>query len=98
MNILSLELERAMSPPNIGQNTLEAVNPEELYNVICGAASQDPVQIKASANRLKQLLELAGTFDALSEIANQRNLPVQVRQQSIIQLKNSSLGHWKSRK
>lgn len=44
------------------------------------------------------MLEMAGTFDALSEIAAQRSLPVQVRQQSIIQLKNSSVGHWKSRR
>lgn len=73
-------------------------SPEEVYNVICAAASQDPVQLKASAERLKELLEMPGTFDALSEIAATRTLPLPVRQQSIIQLKNSSLNHWKSRK
>ncbi|KAF7790859.1 hypothetical protein EIP86_001817 [Pleurotus ostreatoroseus] len=73
-------------------------SPEEVYNVICAAASQDPAQIKASSERLKQLLEMAGTFDALSEIAATRTLPLPVRQQSIIQLKNSSLNHWRSRK
>ncbi|KAI0347520.1 ARM repeat-containing protein [Trametopsis cervina] len=87
-----------MSPPNPSSHLPENVSPEELYNVISAATSQDPGQIKASSDRLKQMLEMAGTFDALSEIAAQRNLPLQVRQQSIIQLKNSSLGHWKSRK
>ncbi|KAJ3559178.1 hypothetical protein NM688_g492 [Phlebia brevispora] len=73
-------------------------SPEEVYNVICAAASQDPAQIKASSERLKQLLEMAGTFDSLSEIAATRTLPLPVRQQSIIQLKNSSLNHWRSRR
>ena len=73
-------------------------SPEEVYNVICAAASQDPAQMKASAQRLKELLDMAGTFDYLSEIAATRTLPVPVRQQAIIQLKNSSLNHWKSRK
>ena len=66
--------------------------------VIVAATSQDPAEIKASSDRLKQLFEMSGVFDALSEIAAQRSLPLQVRQQSIIQLKNSSMGHWKSRK
>ncbi|KAI0693596.1 ARM repeat-containing protein [Cytidiella melzeri] len=87
-----------MSPPNPTSATPQDVSPEEVYNVICAATSQNPAQIKASSDRLKEMLEMAGTFDALSEIAAQRGLPLQVRQQSIIQLKNSSLGHWKSRK
>ena len=56
-----------MPPPS--SQPPQNVNPEELYNVICAAASQDPAQIKASADRLKQLLEMMGTFDTLSEIA-----------------------------
>ncbi|KAI0755466.1 ARM repeat-containing protein [Irpex lacteus] len=87
-----------MPPPHLTSQTPQNASPEEVYNVIVAATSQDPAQIKASSDRLKQLLEMAGTFDALSEIAGQRSLPLQVRQQSIIQLKNSSLGHWKSRK
>lgn len=79
-------------------NEPERSSPEEVYNVICAAASQDPARMKASTDRLKELLEMAGTFDALSEIAATRTLPVPVRQQAIIQLKNSSLNHWKSRK
>lgn len=85
-----------MPPPS--SHEPQHVNPEELYNVICAAASQDPAQIQASSERLKKMLEMVGTFDTLSQIAAQRTLSTPVRQQSIIQLKNSSLGHWKSRK
>lgn len=85
-----------MPPPT--NKEPEHVNPEELYQVICAATSQDPAQTKASSDRLKQIFEMVGVFDTLSQIAAQSNLPVHVRQQAIIQLKNSSLGHWKSRK
>ena len=76
----------------------QSVNPEELYNAICDAASQDPVKIKNAYDRLTRMLEMVGAFDTLAQIATQRDLPLSVRKQSIIQLKNSSLGHWKSRK
>lgn len=85
-----------MPPPS--SHEPQHVSPEELYNVICDAASQDPAKIKASSDRLKAMLDMVGTFDTFSQIATQRNLPLPVRQQSIIQLKNSSLGHWKSRR
>lgn len=86
-----------MNPPKLGVQT-ETVNPEELFNVISGAASQDPARLQASSKRLKELLDMSGTFDGLSEIASQRALPLAVRQQSIIQFKNSALSHWRSRK
>ncbi|OBZ76700.1 Importin-11 [Grifola frondosa] len=76
----------------------QSVSPEELYNVMCGAASQNPAQVQQSATRLKELLELFGAFDTLHEIAAQRTVPLQVRQQSIIQFKNTALGHWRARK
>lgn len=76
----------------------ETFSPEELYNVLCGAASQDPAQVQESAKRLKEILDLPGAFDTLYEIAAQRTVPLPVRQQSIIQFKNSALGHWRSRK
>ncbi|KIP12739.1 hypothetical protein PHLGIDRAFT_97377 [Phlebiopsis gigantea 11061_1 CR5-6] len=85
-----------MPPPS--SHELQSVNPEELYNAICDAASQDPVKIKNAYDKLKRMLEMVGAFDTLSQITTQRNLPLPVRKQSIIQLKNSSLGHWKSRK
>lgn len=76
----------------------ETFSPEELYDVVCGAASQDPRQVQASAARLKELLELPGAYDTLHEIAAQKTVPLAVRQQSIIQFKNAALSHWKSRK
>ena len=77
---------------------LQPVDPQELYNVLAGAASQDPVLVKASADRLKQMTEMLGTYDGLSHFAAQRDIPLVVRQQSIIQLKNSALSHWRSRR
>lgn len=74
------------------------VSPQELFQVICDAASQDPVKMKVSTDRLKQLLDMTGSFDALSEITVQRSVPLQVRQQSIIQLKNAVSVHWRSRR
>lgn len=76
----------------------EHISPEELYSVFQGLASQNPQLIKASEKRFKAMLDMFGTFDALNAIATSRNLPLAVRQQSIIQFKNAALGHWKSRK
>ncbi|RDB22808.1 Importin-11 [Hypsizygus marmoreus] len=78
--------------------TVEHVSPTELYDVMAAASSQDPTQVQASSKRLKQMLDMFGTFDALHEIAAQRAVPLVVRQQSIIQFKNAALNHWKSRK
>jgi hypothetical protein len=77
---------------------LESVSTQELYDVMCNAASQDPARVQASANRLKQMLELFGTFDSLQEIAVQKPVQLHVRQQSIIQFKNAVLNHWRSRR
>jgi len=77
---------------------LESVSPAELYNVITAAASQDFVQVQASTSRLKEMLDLSGAYDALHEIAAEKSIPLQVRQQSIIQFKNVALTHWRSRK
>lgn len=74
------------------------VSPDEVYQVITGAASQDPVQIKTCTDRFEQLLQMRGTFDALHVIAAQKTVSLHVRQQAIIQFKNKALGHWKSRK
>lgn len=75
-----------------------SVRIDELFQVICNAASQDPAKMKASTDRLKALLEMPGCFDALSEIADKRDVPLEVRQQSIIQLKNAVGQHWRSRR
>ncbi|KZT12770.1 ARM repeat-containing protein [Laetiporus sulphureus 93-53] len=76
----------------------ETVSPDELYDVLCGAASQDPAVLQSSAMRLKQMLQLFGAFNILHEIAAQKTVPLPVRQQSIIQFKNAALGHWRSRR
>ncbi|KAJ7368449.1 armadillo-type protein [Mycena albidolilacea] len=71
---------------------------EEVYQVITGAASQDPTLFQASSKRLKEMLDMFGVYDALHEIAAQKTVPLQIRQQSIIQFKNVALTHWRSRK
>ncbi|KAF7352662.1 Importin N-terminal domain-containing protein [Mycena venus] len=71
---------------------------EEVYQVMTGAASQDPALFQASSTRLKEMLDMFGIYDALHEIAAQRAVPLQIRQQSIIQFKNAALTHWRSRK
>ncbi|KAH9947240.1 ARM repeat-containing protein [Amylocystis lapponica] len=76
----------------------ETYSPDELYNVVCGAASQNPAQMQASAERLKAILQLSGALDTLHEIAAQKPVPLPVRQQAIIQFKNTALGHWRARK
>ncbi|KAJ3548466.1 hypothetical protein NMY22_g1252 [Coprinellus aureogranulatus] len=77
---------------------VETVDPVELYEVITGACSSDQARIIASGKRLKEMLEMFGTFNALHDIASQRNQPQPIRQQAIIQFKLAALSHWKSRK
>ncbi|KAM5532278.1 hypothetical protein V8D89_014036 [Ganoderma adspersum] len=84
-----------MSPPAQAPPQ-EPVSPEELYNVVCGAASQNPAQVQESTNRLKELLTRPGAYDILHEIAAQKTVPLQVRQQAMIQFKNATTGHWRS--
>ena len=76
----------------------ENISSEELYNVVCGAASQDPAQLQTSSKRLKELLDSPGALDILHQIATQRDVPLAVRQQSIIQFRNGINNHWRSRK
>jgi hypothetical protein len=83
--------------PKLGPVT-HVVDPQELYRVITQASSQIPVEVQASSKRVKELLDYFGTFDGLHEIAANRSVPLPVRQQSIIQFKNSALNHWRSRK
>lgn len=77
---------------------VETVNAQELYQVLVDASSQDPVRVQVSSKRLKQMLDMFGTYDALQEISVQKTVPTSVRQQAIIQFKNGALGHWRSRK
>lgn len=77
---------------------VETVNVQELYQVLVDASSQDPTRVQSSSKRLKQMCDMLGTYDALQEIASQKTVPTPIRQQAIIQFKNSALGHWRSRK
>ncbi|KAJ2930226.1 hypothetical protein H1R20_g6892, partial [Candolleomyces eurysporus] len=77
---------------------VETVSPAELYEVITGACSQDQARVQASGKRLKEMLEMFGTYSGLHEIASQRNYPLPIRLQAIIQFKLTALNHWKSRK
>ncbi|KAF9534185.1 armadillo-type protein [Crepidotus variabilis] len=91
-----MDLGANRSRPMGGQ--IQIVNPTEVYEVILGACSADLTILQASSKRLKFLVEMFGTFDALQEIASRQDLPLAVRQQAIIQFKNSVLNHWRSRK
>ncbi|KAI0677486.1 ARM repeat-containing protein [Trametes maxima] len=62
-------------PPHAAPPT---VSPEELFNVVCGAASQNPAQVQASATRLKELLEIPGAYDLLQEIAATKTVALEV--------------------
>ncbi|KAG1815549.1 ARM repeat-containing protein [Suillus subaureus] len=86
-----------VNPSKLGVVT-KVVDPQELYQVITQASSQNPAEVHASSKRVEELLDYFGTFDGLHEIAATRSVPLPVRKQSIIQFKNKALNHWKSRK
>lgn len=77
---------------------IQPVSPDELYQVMLGASSQDPAILKQSSERLKQMISMLGALDALQTIAAQPQVPKAVRTQSAIQLKNAIPGTWRSRK
>ncbi|KAK2466318.1 hypothetical protein APHAL10511_001960 [Amanita phalloides] len=81
-----------------GGVTIETVSPQELFQVIADATSENPLLVQQSSKRLKEMVDMFGTFDALHEIASQKHLSLYIRQQAIIQFKNAALGHWKARK
>lgn len=76
----------------------DRVSPEELYNVLCESASQDPVKMRIASTRLKDMLDQPGSWNLLQEIASQKSVPLPVRQLSALQFKNRALDHWRSRR
>lgn len=78
--------------------SVETVNPQELYQTIVDASSQDPSRVHSSSTRLEQMSHMLGTIDALQEIAIQRSLPLPIRQQATIQFKNLVSASWRSRR
>ncbi|KAK0206374.1 armadillo-type protein [Desarmillaria ectypa] len=91
-------MDTAPDRPAASAVTVPEVSPAELYEVLVGATSQDPALLRESDKRLKQMMGLYGTFDALHDIASQKALPLPVRKQAIIQFKNEALKSWRSRK
>ena len=91
-----------MDPTTSRSPAMGVITPEvssaELYEVIVAACSQNYSQVKASSQRLKQMLEMFGSYDALQYIAARPNTPLPIRQQAIIQFKNVVVQHWRSRK
>ncbi|KAF7301791.1 Importin N-terminal domain-containing protein [Mycena indigotica] len=79
-------------------NGVESVSTDEVFQVMSGCSSQDPAVLQASSARLKELLNVFGIYEALHEIAAQKAVPLHIRQQAIIQFKNSAAQHWRSRK
>jgi hypothetical protein len=76
---------------------LQPATLEEVFAIVTGATSQDPVVLKASTDQLKRILERPGTLDFLQEIAAQKTVPLTVRQQSIIQVKNNA-SNWRAKR
>ena len=71
---------------------------QEVYAAVAGAASQNPKEMSTSAARLKDLMDQPGTLDLLQQTAAQRKAPLQIRQLSIIQVKNVVSTLWRSRR
>ncbi|KAG2013512.1 ran binding protein 11 [Coprinopsis cinerea AmutBmut pab1-1] len=89
----------ARPPPGMAMGVqVETVSPPELYQVLTDACSHNQPQIQAAGKRLKEMLEMFGTYNELHKIAAQRTVPLAIRQQAIIQFKLAALAHWKSRK
>ncbi|KAJ6486383.1 armadillo-type protein [Mycena vitilis] len=88
----------ATSRPLASGVAVQTVSADEVYQVMTGAASQDPALFQASGHRLKEMLDMFGTYDALHEIAAQKAVALQIRLQAIIQFKNAAVTHWRSRK
>lgn len=87
-----------MAKPSILGVVTKVVDPQELYQVITQASSQNPAEVRTSSKRVEELLDYFGTFDGLHEIAATRSVPLPVRKQGIIQFKNKALNHWRSRR
>lgn len=77
----------------------EPVSSQDVYQALCGAASQDPATVQASAKLLKGYQERPGTYGHLYTVAAEKNtVPLDVRRMAIIQFKNGVVGAWKSKR
>lgn len=80
----------------------EPASPQEVYQALCGAASQDAATVQVSSQLLLGYQDHPGTYDQLHSIAAQRNstpsVPLDVRRMAIIQFKNGALNVWKNKR
>ncbi|KAF8489124.1 armadillo-type protein [Gautieria morchelliformis] len=77
----------------------EPVSSQDVYQALCGAASQDSATLQASTKLLQQYQARPGTYGHLYAIAAEKNtVPLDVRRMAIIQFKNGALGAWKSKR
>ena len=84
-------------PPE--SDTRTPVSPDELLRILNNAASQDSALVQASSAQLTSLIENhTDVLDGMHYVATQRDIPLHIRQQSIIQFKNLGSGHWRSKK
>ena len=75
------------------------VSSQDVYEALCGAASQDPATLQTSSKLLHDYLARPSTYDHLYTIAAERNtITLDVRRMAIIQFKNGVVGAWKSKR
>jgi hypothetical protein len=86
----------SMVPMN--SDSIQHASIQEVYAAVTGALSQNPKEMSASTARLKNLIDQPGTLDLLQQIAAQKTAPLQIRQLSIIQVKNVVSTLWRSRR
>ncbi|KAF8528819.1 ARM repeat-containing protein [Hysterangium stoloniferum] len=83
----------------VAMKPTEPVSPQEIYQVLCDAASQDPNAVQSSSKSLQEFRDRPGTYEQLHSIAAEKaNVPLNVRQMAIIQFKNGALGVWKNKR
>jgi hypothetical protein len=77
----------------------EPASSQEVYQALCGAASQDAGIVQSSTQLLQGYQDRPGSYDQLHSIAAERtSVPLDVRRMAIIQFKNGALGVWKNKR
>ena len=66
--------------------------------VLQALSSQDPAAFKGAEEQLKEIGECLGAWDLVHEHAAQKQLPLDLRKQALIQFKNLGASRWKSKK
>jgi len=93
---LRAEQVRIFSSPMI--TAIPPVQSEDVLRVLQLLSSQDPQVFKNAEEQLKQFGEQPGTWDLVHHHASQKNLPLNLRKQALIQFKNVAISRWRSRK